>query len=106
MRPRDTLAANIQALTAKWETSNKHKKLCEDSGVPNGTLERITKAAVSAGVDWLEPIAQALGVEPWELLVPPERRAQLRALSDALQAAALIQPAEEPAARKQANSRR
>ena len=87
MRPRDTLAANIRDLTAGWQDANKHKRLHRDSGIHNDTLERIEKAAVSAGIDWLEPLAKALGVEPWELLAPPDKRAQLRALFNALQAA-------------------
>lgn len=86
MRPRDTLAANIKDLTAAWQDANKHKRLQRDSGIPNGTLERIEKAAVSAGIDWLEPLARALQCEPWELLAPPDKRAQLRALFNALQA--------------------
>lgn len=92
MRPRDILAANIRDLTAGWMDANKHKRLRDASGIPNGTLERIEKATVSGGIDWLEPLASALGVEPWELLVPPERRAQLRALANALQSVA-AQPA-------------
>ncbi len=95
MRPRDIIAANIRSLTEGWDTPNKHKALHKASEIPNGTLERIEKATVSAGVDWLEPLASALGVEPWELLVPPERRAQLRALYNALQATA--GPAAAPA---------
>jgi DNA-binding Xre family transcriptional regulator len=88
MRPRDILAANIKDLTAAWSDANKHKRLREASGIPNGTLERIEKAAVSAGIDWLEPLSRALECEPWELLAPPHKRAQLRALFNALQAAA------------------
>jgi hypothetical protein len=100
MRPRDILAANIKDLTAAWQDANKHKRLHRDSGIPNGTLERIEKAAVSAGIDWLEPLAQALGVEPWELLVPADKRAQLRALFNALQAASA------PPAPQQSQSKR
>lgn len=92
MRPRDILAANIRDLTAAWQDANKHKRLQKESGISNGTLERIEKAAVSTGVDSLEPLAAALGCEPWELLAPPNKRAQLRALFNALQAAS------EPAA--------
>jgi transcriptional regulator with XRE-family HTH domain len=88
MRPRDTLAENIKALTEAWPTANKHEALRRSSGIANGTLERIEKAEVSTGVDNLQALAKALDVEPWELLVPPGRRAQLRALYDALQAAA------------------
>jgi transcriptional regulator with XRE-family HTH domain len=93
MRPKDILAANIRALTKDWDVGNKHKKLCNDSGIANGTLERIEKATVNAGIDKLEPLAAALNVEPWELLVPPEKRAQLRALFDALQATTALAPA-------------
>lgn len=103
MRPRDILAANIQALTAAWIAPNKHKALCNASGIPNGTLERIEKATVSAGIDWLEPLAAALDVEPWELLAPPDKRVQLRALFDALQAASAA-AAQAPAQSKRKRS--
>jgi hypothetical protein len=104
MRPRDILASNIRDLTASWPHANKHKALREASGIPNGTLERIEKAAVSAGIDWLEPLAQALGVEPWELLVPAEKRVQLRSLFQALMAT--TEPASAPSEKRQANGRR
>lgn len=102
MRPRDTLAENIRALTESWPESNKHKALCAKSGIPNGTLERIEKAAVSAGIDWLEPLARALDCEPWELLAPPDKRAQLRALFNALQATAAPQAMPPAESRKRA----
>ena len=96
MRPRDILAANIRALTGGWQMPNKHKALREASGIPNGTLERIEKATVSAGIDWLEPLARALNAEPWELLVPPDKRAALKGLFLALQAAAGPAPPQAP----------
>lgn len=46
------------------------KKLSEASGVPNGTVGRACKGEVNLGIDYLEPLAAALGLEPWELLAP------------------------------------
>lgn len=61
-------------------------------GMTNGTIDRIRRADVNAGIDHLEPLAQALGVEPWELLVPPERREALHALYQALKASTPATP--------------
>lgn len=67
-RPRDILAANLQALMR--ERGKSFAQLRAASGVSNGTLDRIRRAEVATRVDELAPLARALGVQPWQLLVP------------------------------------
>lgn len=70
MRPRDILAINLRALMATRPDLNTLPKLTARSGVSNGTLDRIRRAAVSTRVDELERLGRAFGVEPWELVRP------------------------------------
>lgn len=86
MRPRDILAANINALMAEPEPIS-HAELVKASGVSNGTLGRIRNAQVATTMDQLEGLARGLKVEPWELLTPPDRRKALRGVSEAIKAA-------------------
>lgn len=67
-RPRDILAANLQALMR--ERGKSFAQLRDASGVSNGTLDRIRRGVVATRVDELAPLARALGVHPWQLLVP------------------------------------
>jgi transcriptional regulator with XRE-family HTH domain len=69
MRPRDTLAANLKALMQQHANLNTLPKLIQRTGMTNGTLDRIRRAAVSVGVDELEKLAQAFELQPWQLLV-------------------------------------
>ena len=73
MRPRDILSANLRTLMAARPDLNTLPKLTARSGVSNGTLDRIRRAAVSTRVDELEKLAHAFGVEPCELLRPAGR---------------------------------
>jgi transcriptional regulator with XRE-family HTH domain len=70
MRPRDILAANLRALMAARPDLDTLPKITARSGVSNGTLDRIRRAAVATRVDELARLAAAFGVEPWELLRP------------------------------------
>ena len=70
MRPRDILAANLRAFMAARPDLDTLPKLTARSGVTNGTLDRIRRAAVSTRVDELGRLAEAFGVEPWEMLRP------------------------------------
>lgn len=45
-------------------------KVSERSGVSKGVVERMTKAEANTGVDHLQGIAQAFGLEVWQLMVP------------------------------------
>lgn len=70
MRPRDILASNLRALMAARPDLDTLPKITARSGVSNGTLDRIRRAAVSTRVDELEKLGRAFGVEAWELLRP------------------------------------
>ena len=45
-------------------------KITARSGVSNGTLDRIRRAAVSTRVDELEPLGKAFGLPAWEMVRP------------------------------------
>lgn len=68
MRPRDILANNLRALMAARPDLNTLPKITAASGVSNGTLDRIRRAAVSTRVDELERLGKAFGIEAWEML--------------------------------------
>jgi transcriptional regulator with XRE-family HTH domain len=70
MRPRDILSNNLRALMAAHPDLNTLPKITAASGVSNGTLDRIRRAAVSTRIDELERLGRAFGVEPWQLLRP------------------------------------
>ena len=70
MRPRDILSNNLRALMAARPDLGTLPKITARSGVSNGTLDRIRRAAVSTRVDELERLGKAFGMEPWELLRP------------------------------------
>jgi transcriptional regulator with XRE-family HTH domain len=70
VRPRDILANNLRALMTARPDLGTLPKITLASGVSNGTLDRIRRAAVSTRVDELERLGRAFGVEPWELLRP------------------------------------
>jgi hypothetical protein len=71
MTPRHILAANLKALMAARPDLNTLPKLTAASGVSNGTLDRIRRAACATRVDELEPLAAAFGVPVHALLVVP-----------------------------------
>jgi AcrR family transcriptional regulator len=70
MRPRDVLAANLRALMAARPDLGTLAKITAACGVSNGTLDRIRRAAVSTGIDELQPLGRAFGLQPWEWLQP------------------------------------
>jgi hypothetical protein len=70
MRPRDILAANLRAMMLSCPELGTLPKITARSGVSNGTLDRIRRAAVSTRIDELENLAGAFGIEAWELLRP------------------------------------
>lgn len=96
MDPRDVIAANLRDLMARWPLpeDQRFKRLRNESSIANGTLERILKAAVDTGVDKLVPLARAFGLEPWELLVPPDKREAVHHLVRAIDA--VSPPQEKP----------
>ncbi len=70
MRPRDILAANLRAFMAARPDLDTLPKITARCGVTNGTLDRIRRAAVSTRIDELARLADAFGVEPWDMLRP------------------------------------
>lgn len=69
-RPRDILRANLKALMSTHQELDTIVKVSERSGVSKGVVERMTKAEANTGVDHLQGIAQAFGLEVWQLMVP------------------------------------
>lgn len=80
MRPRDILSKNLRALMAERPDLDTLPKITKASGIPNGTLDRVRRAASALRVDDLAPLAEAFGIEPWELLLPPDRRGVIRSV--------------------------
>ena len=70
-QPRHILAANLRRLMATTPALDTLPKITAASGISNGTLDRIRRAAVATRVDELQPLAQAFGLQPWQLLLPP-----------------------------------
>lgn len=68
--PRKTIAENLSRLMRESADLKTIQALHERCGISTGTLDRIRRGAVSAGVDHLADIAAAFGLEPWQLLVP------------------------------------
>ena len=99
MRPRDILAANLNALIDGHPTFGSPPALVRASGIPNGTLGRIRTAEVATTVDKLQGLATAFNVEPWVLLVPPSQREAMQKLVQAMETYAKpSQPAQPEAA--------
>ena len=65
---RTVLAKNLKALMAHHETNQ--TGLGKRSGLAQSTVGRILKEAHAADVDTLEAVGKALGVTPWQLMVP------------------------------------
>ena len=63
---REVLADNLNRLMEKRGDSC--ISLAQRSGVSHGTIDRLRKAQVSAGVDHLDGIAKAYGIEAADLL--------------------------------------
>ena len=70
MTLRDVLSNNFNKLR-KANPSLKNLDHIVSKGAPSrGTLDRITRGEVDVGIDKLEPLASAFGIEPWQLLHP------------------------------------
>ncbi len=67
---RRTLAVNLGRLMDESEALKTIKQLSAQTGVSTGTIDRIRRGQVSVGVDNLDAIAAAFGLEPWQMLVP------------------------------------
>ena len=75
VRPRDTLARNLKSLMAVTPDRGVIAALSKASEVPHGTVGRACKADVNLGIDYLDPLAGAFGLQPWQLLSPALRPA-------------------------------
>lgn len=64
------LWANVQALMDARYGKENLTRLAADAKIGPGTATRIKEQRTSIGLDVLEQIAQAFGIEPWQLLVP------------------------------------
>jgi hypothetical protein len=60
-------------------------------------VERVEKAAHNVGVDFMDKLARAIGVEPWQLIHPDDRYATLSEL--ALEAARKLDAIKDPTKR-------
>jgi transcriptional regulator with XRE-family HTH domain len=69
-RARNLLSKNITSLMEGHADLSTIKLLNARSGVPTGTLDRIRRGVVNAGVDHLDAIARAFDLEVWQLFVP------------------------------------
>lgn len=71
---RADLAANVlAALVAERPLGPREKKgyaRLISKGLPNGSAQRILDADTSVGIDVVAQVAEALGLKPWQLLVP------------------------------------
>ena len=85
MRPRDILSKNLRALMAERPDLDTLPKITKASGISNGTLDRVRRAASALRVDDLAPLAAAFGIEPWELLLPPDSRGVVHSVMAAAQ---------------------
>jgi transcriptional regulator with XRE-family HTH domain len=88
MRPRDILAANVNRLIAANPRFKSPAELVKASGLSSGTIGRIRLAQVATTMDHLEGLAKAFGVEPWELMAPPDCAPAMRAVAEAIRSAA------------------
>lgn len=78
--PRQVLSANLRALMATRPDLDVIKKVVKVSGLSNGKVGRIYAASHTTDIDTLADLAEAFGLEPWQLLVPdlnPQRIPEL-----------------------------
>lgn len=74
-RARDLLADTVNRLVRTGRTTA--ARLVEKRIASNGAIGRIRNAQDNTGVDVLDRLADYLGVEPWQLLHPDPRVAEL-----------------------------
>lgn len=64
------LRRNVKALmVAKWDKEN-ISRLAREAGIEQGGAMRVLDTSSMIQLDKIEKVAAALGVQPWELLVP------------------------------------
>lgn len=67
---RTVLAENFKKLRDAVPRFRARGPLIEATGIPNGPLGRIEREESNIGIDYLDGLAKAFDVEPWQLLVP------------------------------------
>lgn len=67
---RSVLARNIRALAK--EKGKALNTWAELGGVSRAQLYAVLGRKTAPSIDWLEKLAEAMDVEPWTLLVPPD----------------------------------
>ena len=69
---RDIFAANLRRL--RHQKGLAQDDLAYEAGVSRSDLSQLEKGAFYASLKILEKLAKALGVEPYELIVPSPRK--------------------------------
>lgn len=69
---RHVLASNLNRLMAATFSLDSNTKMVKRSKLGLGTIGRVRNAEVDATVDTLDKLAEAFGVQPWQLLAPPD----------------------------------
>lgn len=69
-KPRDVLALNLKALMAAKVGPTSQSELKRRSGVAQATIGRILSKDVAPTTETLAQIAEAYGLEGWQLMVP------------------------------------
>jgi hypothetical protein len=64
-----TIKKNVRALLGVPDGKS-GVSLLISKGVPHGTAQRVLDESTGIGVEVLERVAEALGVDPWQLCVP------------------------------------
>lgn len=73
MNLRQVFASNVRRLRAEHKLSQ--EALADEVGMDRSYLSTVETSATNIGLDLLEKIAEALGVEPADLLKKPSKSA-------------------------------
>jgi transcriptional regulator with XRE-family HTH domain len=68
--PRAVLARNLRNLMATKAGPRSQTALRKKSGVAQATIGRILKQETEAGVETVDRLAKAFGLEGWQMMVP------------------------------------
>jgi transcriptional regulator with XRE-family HTH domain len=72
MDPRQILAVNIRLL--RYERRLSQEALAHEAGVDRSYMSKIERGGTYAGLEIIAKLADILGVEPHEMLMPPPSR--------------------------------
>ncbi|QKE22870.1 hypothetical protein 8P_034 [Pseudomonas phage 8P] len=88
-------------MVARWGAENQNK-LAREAKVGVATIARMKTADTSIGVDVLEKVADALGVQAWQLLCPTEAMGRDAPSPMALDLARQLDAIEDPELQRRA----